>query len=138
MIEATYRAEKDYVVFDTRRICYYLPDGDRSCLTMNYGKYRFEGVPYALEAGSDEGKRARNVRKAAALAREASGALRAGKIEAAVREVSPLKPRAMIEYLDLLRPIFQKTARHGHFGRSDPDFTWEGTGRAEALGAACG
>jgi len=60
------------------------------------------------------------------------------RIERAVREVFPLKPRGMIEYLDLLRPIFQKTARHGHFGRSDPDFTWERTDKAEALKAACG
>jgi S-adenosylmethionine synthetase len=38
-----------------------------------------------------------------------------------------LRPAAIVERLDLRRPIYQKTAAYGHFGRSDPDFTWEGT-----------
>ena len=42
-----------------------------------------------------------------------------------IQEVFPLKPRMIIEHLDLLRPIYQKTASYGHFGREDNDFTWE-------------
>ncbi|HUT53924.1 MAG TPA: methionine adenosyltransferase [bacterium] len=44
-----------------------------------------------------------------------------------------LRPRAIIEYLDLLRPIYRKTAAYGHFGRKDPDFTWESTHMAKKL-----
>ena len=46
------------------------------------------------------------------------------------------KPRKMIEYLDLLRPIYQKTACYGHYGRTEPEFTWEKTDRAEELADA--
>jgi S-adenosylmethionine synthetase len=49
-----------------------------------------------------------------------------------------LRPGAFRRYLDLHRPIFQKTAAYGHFGREDPDFTWELTDRAEALRSAAG
>ena len=54
-------------------------------------------------------------------------------IEVAVRELFPLTPRGIIEHLELRRPIFRKTAWGGHFGRSDPDFTWEATDKASAL-----
>jgi len=57
-------------------------------------------------------------------------------IEALVREHFDLRPRGLIEMLDLLRPIYQKTAAYGHFGREDSDFTWEKTDKAEALKAA--
>lgn len=57
-------------------------------------------------------------------------------IEAAVRTVFDLRPAAIIRDLDLLRPIFGKTAVYGHFGRTDPDFTWERTDRVEELRAA--
>jgi S-adenosylmethionine synthetase len=60
------------------------------------------------------------------------------KLEKAIREVFPLKPRAIIEYLDLLRPIYQETARHGHFGRNLPEFTWEKTHRVDDLRKAVG
>ena len=60
------------------------------------------------------------------------------KIVQAVREVFNLKPRAIIETLDLLRPIYQKTAAYGHFGRSDKDFLWERTDKKEALREAAG
>lgn len=56
----------------------------------------------------------------------------------AVREVFDFTPREIIRYLDLLRPIFKKTAAFGHFGRSDPDFTWERTDRIDDLRTACG
>jgi S-adenosylmethionine synthetase len=53
-----------------------------------------------------------------------------------VRELFPLKPGKIIEYLDLRRPIYRKTAAGGHFGRNDPDFTWEKTDRAAELAEA--
>jgi len=58
------------------------------------------------------------------------------RISAAVREVFPLTPRGIIEALDLLRPIYRKTAAYGHFGREEPEFTWERTDRAEELRGA--
>jgi S-adenosylmethionine synthetase len=50
-----------------------------------------------------------------------------------VNEVFDLRPAAIIEYLDLLRPIFKKTSCYGHFGRNDPDFTWEQTNMVDVL-----
>jgi S-adenosylmethionine synthetase len=58
------------------------------------------------------------------------------QIEAAVRKVFDLRPAAIIDALDLMRPIYAKTAAYGHFGRQDPDFTWERTDKAEELKAA--
>ncbi|MDA0834937.1 MAG: methionine adenosyltransferase [Planctomycetota bacterium] len=55
------------------------------------------------------------------------------KIATAVREIFPLTPQGIINYLQLRRPIFQKTAAGGHFGRDDADFTWESTERAKDL-----
>ncbi|PIR17956.1 MAG: methionine adenosyltransferase [Deltaproteobacteria bacterium CG11_big_fil_rev_8_21_14_0_20_49_13] len=55
------------------------------------------------------------------------------KIGAAVREIFPMKPADIINQLKLLRPIYKKTASYGHFGRNDPDFTWERTDKAAAL-----
>ena len=60
------------------------------------------------------------------------------QIDALVREHFDLRPGAFREYLKLHRPIFQKTAAYGHFGREDEDFTWERTDKAEALAAAAG
>ena len=54
----------------------------------------------------------------------------------AVREVFPLNPSGIIEHLELRRPIFRKTAEGGHFGRSEPEFTWEKTDLAAKLTAA--
>jgi S-adenosylmethionine synthetase len=50
-----------------------------------------------------------------------------------VRKHFQLKPRGIIEYLRLKRPIYRETARHGHFGRELPDFTWEDTRIAAQL-----
>jgi S-adenosylmethionine synthetase len=55
------------------------------------------------------------------------------KLSVLVREVFPLKPRAIINKLDLLRPIFKKTAAYGHFGRTEPEFTWEATDMVASL-----
>ncbi len=58
------------------------------------------------------------------------------KLERLVRDVFPLKPAELIEYLDLRRPIYFETARHGHFGREGDAFTWEKTHRVEELRTA--
>jgi S-adenosylmethionine synthetase len=60
------------------------------------------------------------------------------RIVDAIREVFDLRPAAIIEDLDLLRPIYAQTAAYGHFGRELPDFTWERTDRVEDLRAAAG
>ncbi|GAA3831187.1 methionine adenosyltransferase [Nocardioides panacisoli] len=60
------------------------------------------------------------------------------KIQQAVLEVFDLRPAAILRDLDLLRPIYAKTAAYGHFGRELPEFTWEKTDRADALKAAAG
>jgi S-adenosylmethionine synthetase len=54
-------------------------------------------------------------------------------VKKAIRETFDLRPAAIIEYLDLLRPIYRKTSAYGHFGRNDPDFTWEQTNMANTL-----
>jgi S-adenosylmethionine synthetase len=56
-----------------------------------------------------------------------------GKLETAVREIFPLHPKGIIEHLQLRRPIFKLTASGGHFGRSEPEFLWEQTDKADAL-----
>ncbi len=58
------------------------------------------------------------------------------KIAAGIRKVFGTKPRQIIETLDLLRPIYQKTAAFGHFGRTEKDFYWERTDKKDALKAA--
>ena len=50
-----------------------------------------------------------------------------------IKDTWSFKPAAMIQYLDMQRPIFKKTAAYGHFGRTDPDFTWEYTNKVEIL-----
>ena len=59
-------------------------------------------------------------------------------IERAVNEVFDLRPGAIIDELDLRRPIYRKTAAYGHFGRELPEFTWEKTNKVDQLRAACG
>ena len=60
------------------------------------------------------------------------------RLEQIVTDHFDLRPGAIIRDLDLLRPIYAKTASYGHFGREDRDFTWERTDRADALRAAAG
>ncbi len=55
-----------------------------------------------------------------------------------VREHFDLRPKGIVKMLDLLRPIYSKTAAYGHFGRDEPEFTWENTDKAAALRAAAG
>ena len=60
------------------------------------------------------------------------------KIESCVKELFDLTPRGIIESLDLLRPIYRKTAAYGHFGRELPEFTWEKTDKVDAIRAYLG
>ncbi len=60
------------------------------------------------------------------------------QIARAVRQTFGLRPREITEHLDLLRPIYQKTAAYGHFGRSEKEFTWERTDKKDALRDAAG
>src|SRR5690606_12935327 len=67
-----------------------------------------------------------------------TGKLPDEKLAAIVAEVAPLKPRALIEHLRLRRPIYQKTAAWGHFGRELPEFSWEARDLVDALRRAAG
>ncbi len=67
-----------------------------------------------------------------------TGKIPDGELEEAVKKVFDFRPAQIIRKLDLKRPIFRKTASYGHFGRNDPDFTWEKTDMAEALRKAAG
>ncbi|WP_273654688.1 methionine adenosyltransferase [Cellulomonas fimi] len=67
-----------------------------------------------------------------------TGVVPVERLTAAIREVFDLRPAAIIRDLDLLRPIYRKTAAYGHFGRELPEFTWERTDRAADLLAAVG
>ncbi len=67
-----------------------------------------------------------------------TGKVDEGSIAAMVREQFDLRPKAIIQTLDLLRPIYQQSAAYGHFGRDDVDFPWEQTDRAEALRESAG
>ncbi len=62
-----------------------------------------------------------------------SGELEESKIASLIRQHFPLTPKEIIAHLDLRRPIFKKTAAYGHFGRSEPDFTWEKTDKTDEL-----
>jgi S-adenosylmethionine synthetase len=64
---------------------------------------------------------------------DGTGKIAEHRLEEIVRRQFDFRPRAIIEYLDLRRPIFRKTAAFGHFGRLDPDFTWERTDRVKDL-----
>ena len=67
-----------------------------------------------------------------------TGKLPGSQLIKIVSETFDLRPGAIVRDLDLRRPIFQKTAAYGHFGRTDHDFTWERTDRVDALRAAAG
>ena len=60
------------------------------------------------------------------------------KLSELVQNHFDLRPKGIIQMLDLLRPIYEKTAAYGHFGRDEPEFTWENTDRAQALAADAG
>jgi S-adenosylmethionine synthetase len=60
------------------------------------------------------------------------------KINACIRGIFPVKPAELVRALDLKRPIYRKTAAYGHFGRNDPDFTWERTDKVSEVRSALG
>jgi S-adenosylmethionine synthetase len=67
-----------------------------------------------------------------------TGAVSDRRIEALIREHFPMSPAGIMRYLDLRRPIYRQTAAFGHFGRNEPEFTWEDTSRANVLREAAG
>jgi S-adenosylmethionine synthetase len=69
---------------------------------------------------------------------EGTGVIPDEKIAALIREHFDLRPNGIIEMLDLQRPIYEKTAAYGHFGRDEPEFTWEHTDKAQELRDAAG
>lgn len=69
---------------------------------------------------------------------EGTGVIADEKIEQLVREFFDLRPKGIVQMLDLLRPIYQKTAAYGHFGRDEPEFTWERTDKVALLRDAAG
>ena len=69
---------------------------------------------------------------------DGTGKVEEARIVKAIRDLFPLTPRGIIEHLNLRRPIYKKTAAYGHFGRREPEFTWENTDKAEALRKAVG
>jgi S-adenosylmethionine synthetase len=69
---------------------------------------------------------------------EGTGKVSNEKLSALIRDNFPLTPRGIIDYLDLRKPIFRETARHGHFGRELPTFTWEKTNKADDLRKGAG
>jgi len=56
-----------------------------------------------------------------------TGVISKDRVKEIINEVFDLRPAAIIEYLDLLRPIYKNTSAYGHFGRTEPEFTWEST-----------
>jgi S-adenosylmethionine synthetase len=62
-----------------------------------------------------------------------TGVIPKTRIKEIIRELFDLRPAAIIEYLDLLRPIFRPTAAYGHFGRNGVNFSWEKTHRADEI-----
>ncbi|MBI5659020.1 MAG: methionine adenosyltransferase [Nitrosomonadales bacterium] len=67
-----------------------------------------------------------------------TGRISDDKISELVKKHFDLRPKGIVQMLDLLRPIYQKTASYGHFGREEPEFTWEATDKAAALRADAG
>ncbi len=67
-----------------------------------------------------------------------TGKVADARIVELIRDAFDLRPKGIIASLDLLRPIYAKTASYGHFGRDEPEFTWETTDKADALRAAAG
>jgi len=67
-----------------------------------------------------------------------TGKISDDKLAVLVHELFDLRPKGIVQMLDLLRPIYSKTAAYGHFGREEPEFSWERTDKAAALRAAAG
>ena len=62
-----------------------------------------------------------------------TGVIPKEKVKEIIMKVFDLRPAAIIEYLDLLRPIYRQTSSYGHFGRNEPGFTWEKTNKVDEI-----
>jgi len=62
-----------------------------------------------------------------------TGVVPKSRVKEIIKEVFDLRPAAIIEYLDLLRPIYKNTSAYGHFGRTEPEFTWEKTNMKDII-----
>jgi S-adenosylmethionine synthetase len=115
---------------------------DRSACYM--GRYIAKNIVAAGLAGSAEVQLAYAIGVAnpvsVTVSTESTAVIPEDQIAQLVQEHFPLTPRGIIKHLNLLRPIYKETARHGHFGRSyaDGGFTWEKTDKADALAKAAG
>jgi len=69
---------------------------------------------------------------------QGTGKISDEKLSELVKKHFDLRPKGIVQMLDLLRPIYEKTAAYGHFGRDEPEFTWEHTDKARALAADAG
>src|SRR5262249_29689660 len=69
---------------------------------------------------------------------QGTGKISDEKISELVQKHFDLRPKGIIQMLDLLRPIYEKTAAYGHFGRDEPEFSWENMDKAPALAAEAG
>ena len=67
-----------------------------------------------------------------------SGSMPEERLVELIRDTFPLTPLGIIDHLQLRRPIYRKTAAYGHFGRSEPEFTWERTDKSSALRSVAG
>ncbi len=70
--------------------------------------------------------------------RSGTGKITDEKLSELVQRHFDLRPKGIVQMLDLLRPIYEKTAAYGHFGRDEPEFTWENTDKAATLAADAG
>ena len=103
----------------------------------------YVGLPLAIaaaQAGHDVVGIDTNIELVESLSRGKSptGDLSDEQISKLVSEHFDLRPKGIVKMLDLLRPIYQKTAAYGHFGREEPQFTWEARDRVIALKSAAG
>jgi len=129
-----------YLVNPTGRFVIGGPVGDcgitgRKIIVDTYGGAAHHG------GGAFSGKDPSKVDRSAAYAGRytfGTGKIDEDKIEALVLEHFDLRPKAIIQTLDLLRPIYKDSAAYGHFGRTESQFTWEHTDKAEALKTAAG
>jgi S-adenosylmethionine synthetase len=69
---------------------------------------------------------------------QGTGKIDDGKLSKIVQEVFDLRPKGIVKMLDLLRPIYEKTAAYGHFGRDEPEFSWERADKVAELRARAG
>jgi S-adenosylmethionine synthetase len=127
------RGEIKYLVNPTGRFVIGGPHGDcgltgRKIIVDTYGG----AAPHG--GGAFSGKDPSKVDRSTS----GTGKISDEKIAELVQKHFDLRPKGIVQMLDLLRPIYEKTAAYGHFGREEPEFTWERTDKAKALAAEAG